>query len=80
MPLILGYLLCFGPAYPYAFVYWLRGRMGFGRALLLAHAFELYSHLWLISGWWAVGRIVRRRTGWEKTARVIETPGVGAVR
>ena len=72
MPLILAYLLCFGLAYPYAFCYWLRGRMSFGRALLLAHVFELYSHLWLISGWWAVARILRRRRGWEKTARVVE--------
>jgi cellulose synthase/poly-beta-1,6-N-acetylglucosamine synthase-like glycosyltransferase len=72
MPLVTMYLLCFGLAYPYAYVYWLRGRMSFGKALLLAHLFELYSHLWLISGWWAVGRIVRRRRGWEKTARVVE--------
>lgn len=73
MPLILMYLLCFGLAYPYAFVYWLRGRMPLGKAILLAHLFELYSHLWLISGWWAVGRVVRRRRSWEKTARVVET-------
>ena len=72
MPLVVAYLLCFGLAYPYAFCYWLRGRMSFGKALLLAHLFELYSHLWLISGWWAVGRILRRRRGWEKTARVVE--------
>ena len=73
MPLILMYLLCFGLAYPYAFVYWLRGRMPLGKAILLAHLFELYSHLWLISGWWAVGRVVRRHRSWEKTARVVET-------
>lgn len=74
LPLVLAYLLCFGPSYPYAFVYWLRGRMPLGRALLLAHAFEAYSHLWLISGWWAISRIARRRRGWEKTARVAEAP------
>jgi 1,2-diacylglycerol 3-beta-glucosyltransferase len=73
MPLILAYLLCFGLAYPYAFCYWLRGRMPFFRALALAHLFELYSHLWLISGWWAVGRTLRRRRSWDKTARVAET-------
>lgn len=75
MPLIFAYLLCFGPAYPYAYVYWMRGRMSFGRALLLAHAFELYSHLWLISGWWAVVRIARRKGGWAKTDRVAEPAG-----
>lgn len=74
LPIALAYLLCFGPSYPYAFVYWLRGRMGLGRAVLLAHAFELYSHLWLISGWWAIGRMVRGKRGWEKTARVAEAP------
>jgi 1,2-diacylglycerol 3-beta-glucosyltransferase len=72
--LVLAYVLCFGPAYPYAFVYWLRGRMGLGRAILLAHVFELYSHLWLIAGWVAMVRVVRRRRGWEKTARVLEAP------
>jgi cellulose synthase/poly-beta-1,6-N-acetylglucosamine synthase-like glycosyltransferase len=78
MPLVIAYLLCFGLAYPYAYCYWLRGRMPFWRALALAHLFELYSHLWLISGWWAVGRILRRRRGWEKTARVVETPEVAS--
>jgi 1,2-diacylglycerol 3-beta-glucosyltransferase len=79
MVLVVAYLLCFGPAYPYAFVYWLRGRMPLGRAIVLAHVFEIYSHLWLISGWWAVGRVLRRRRGWEKTARVVELPAETAV-
>ena len=68
------YLLSFGPAYPYAFVYWLRGRSGLVRAILLAHAFEVYSHLWLIAGWMAVLRIVLRKRSWEKTARLAEPP------
>jgi 1,2-diacylglycerol 3-beta-glucosyltransferase len=79
MPLVLAYLLCFGPAYPYAYVYWMRGRMGFVRALLLAHAFEIYSHLWLISGWWAVCRMARRKSGWAKTERSAELPATPAV-
>jgi cellulose synthase/poly-beta-1,6-N-acetylglucosamine synthase-like glycosyltransferase len=74
MLLVLAYLLCFGQAYPYAFVYWLRGRTSFLRALWLAHLFEAYSHLWLIAGWLALYRFVRRRRGWDKTARVVETP------
>ncbi len=74
--LALSYLLCFGRAYAYAFVYWLRGRAGLGRSILLAHAFELYSHLWLIAGWLAVFRVVGRRRGWEKTARVLEAPAI----
>jgi 1,2-diacylglycerol 3-beta-glucosyltransferase len=79
MPLVIAYLLCFGPAYPYAYVYWMRGRMGFVRALVLAHLFELYSHLWLISGWWAVFRMARRKSGWAKTDRVAELPATPAV-
>ena len=71
-PIWLAYLLCFGPAYPYALVYWLRGRAGIGRSLVLAHLFELYSYLWLVSGWTAIGRIARRKRGWDKTARVAE--------
>lgn len=71
-PLWLMYLLCFGPAYPYALVYWLRGRAGLGRSIVLAHAFELYSYLWLVSGWMAIARVARRKRGWDKTARVRE--------
>jgi 1,2-diacylglycerol 3-beta-glucosyltransferase len=73
MPILLAYVLCFGPAYPYAFVYWLRGRMPLGRAILLAHAFEIYSYLWVISGWMALVRVARRKRGWDKTARVAES-------
>ena len=28
----------------------------------------------LVAGWWAVFRVLRRKTGWEKTARVAEAP------
>ena len=72
LPVML-YLLIFGPSYLCAFAYWLRGRVGFGRAILLAHAFELYSNLWLIAGWIALFRVLFRRRGWAKTARVVET-------
>jgi cellulose synthase/poly-beta-1,6-N-acetylglucosamine synthase-like glycosyltransferase len=72
LPLLAIYLLSFGQAYLCAFVYWMRGRVGFRRALVLAHAFELYSNLWLISGWWAVLNVARRRRRWYKTARVAE--------
>ena len=75
MLLLLVYLFAFGPAYVYAYVYWLRGRAGLVRAIVLAHLFELYSHLWLIAGWSAVIRVARRRRGWDKTARVAETAG-----
>jgi cellulose synthase/poly-beta-1,6-N-acetylglucosamine synthase-like glycosyltransferase len=70
--LFLAYLVSFGPAYVYGFVYWLRGRAGLVKSILLAHAFELYSHLWLIAGWTALLRFLRRKRGWDKTARVAE--------
>ena len=66
------YLLSFGPAYVYGFVYWLKGRSGLVRALVLAHLFELYADLWLIAGWMALGRLVRRKRGWSKTERLVE--------
>jgi cellulose synthase/poly-beta-1,6-N-acetylglucosamine synthase-like glycosyltransferase len=68
----LAYVLCFGPAYPYALVYWLRGRASLAHAVVLAHLFELYSYLWLVAGWMAIGRMARRKRGWDKTARVVE--------
>jgi cellulose synthase/poly-beta-1,6-N-acetylglucosamine synthase-like glycosyltransferase len=70
--LLFVYLVSFGPAYVYGFVYWLRGRGGLVQSILLAHAFEVYSHLWLIAGWTALLRFLRRKRGWDKTARVAE--------
>ena len=52
--LVLLYLFSFGPAYVYGFVYWMRGRASLPRSILLAHGFEIYSHLWLIAGWTAI--------------------------
>ncbi|MFB9365508.1 glycosyltransferase family 2 protein [Kitasatospora sp. NPDC001664] len=64
------YLLAFAPAYAYAHVYRQReGELGWWRCLLLAHLFVGYGYLWFAAGWWAVGRTVRGRTGWLKTAR-----------
>ena len=73
LPLLAIYVMSFGQSYLCAYVYWMRGRVSLGRAILLAHAFEAYSHLWLVSGWWALWNIARRRRGWAKTARVAET-------
>jgi cellulose synthase/poly-beta-1,6-N-acetylglucosamine synthase-like glycosyltransferase len=66
------YGFMFGPAYLGAFVYWLHGRVSFVRAILLAHAFEVYANLWVVAGWMAVFRVLRRQRGWTKTARVAE--------
>lgn len=72
IPLLAVYVLSFGQSYLAAYVYWMRGRVGLGRAIVLAHAFEIYSHLWLIAGWWAIWNVVRRKRSWAKTARVAE--------
>lgn len=72
IPLLAVYVLSFGQSYLAAYVYWMRGRVSLGRAIVLAHAFEIYSHLWLIAGWWAIWNVLRRKRGWAKTARVAE--------
>lgn len=71
----LVYVLSFGSAYLFGWIYWLKGRATLGRAILLGHAFELYSNLWFVAGWIAVWRIAAGRGTWAKTAR---TPEVGA--
>lgn len=71
--LVVWYLLAFGLAPAYAYVYWLRTP---DRRLLsclaLAHAYTGYSYLWLLAGWRAVYNVARRRRGWAKTARTVE--------
>jgi cellulose synthase/poly-beta-1,6-N-acetylglucosamine synthase-like glycosyltransferase len=48
--------------------------LGRWRALVLGHAFALYSLLWMVAGYWAIGRVLRRRDGWLKTDRLLEPP------
>jgi 1,2-diacylglycerol 3-beta-glucosyltransferase len=43
--------------------------------VLLGHAFAVYSLLWMVAGYWALGRILRGRKSWHKTERLIEKPG-----
>jgi 1,2-diacylglycerol 3-beta-glucosyltransferase len=73
IPLLAVYVLAFGQSYLAAYVYWMRGRVPLWRAILLAHVFEVYSHLWLVAGWWAVWNVARRKRSWAKTDRVAET-------
>jgi 1,2-diacylglycerol 3-beta-glucosyltransferase len=71
------YALTFGPALAYGLVYWSRERDN-GVSLLrvagLAHLYVCYGMIWYASGWWAVVRTLRGRTGWAKTDRVAEAP------
>ena len=71
------YALTFGPALVYGYVYWLRERARASRwpgAAWFAHLYVCYGMMWYASGWWAVGRTLRGRTGWAKTDRVTEAP------
>ncbi|HUJ06737.1 MAG TPA: glycosyltransferase [Streptosporangiaceae bacterium] len=47
------------------------------RAIALGHSFAIYSLLWMVAGYWALGRIVRGRHGWLKTERVTDHPAHG---
>ncbi len=70
LPIILLYVLTFGLAPVYAYTYWLRTReVGFLKAFAFAHAYTIYTYLWIPAGWWALTRIVLRRRGWAKTSR-----------
>ena len=69
------YALTFGPALIFSSVYWTRERgQGVGplRLICFAHLYVCYGMMWYASGWWAVGRTLRGRTGWAKTDRVAE--------
>lgn len=44
--------------------------LGFWRVLVLGHAFAAYTLLWVVAGYWALGRVVRGRQAWLKTDRV----------
>ena len=73
------YALTFGPALAFGFVYWLRERsngVGVLRTAMFAHMYVCYGMMWYASGWWAVGRTLRGRTGWAKTDRVAEAPAL----
>ncbi len=79
--IVSSYLLAFGPAIIFGFVYWLTERSS-GTSLVriagLAHLYVAYTLIWYAAGWWAVGRTIRGRTGWIKTERVAEAPLPGA--
>ena len=77
------YALTFGPAVAFSFAYWLRERgngVGLLRTSVFAHMYVGYCTMWYASGWWAVARTLRGRTGWAKTDRVTEAPSPGPAR
>ncbi len=44
------------------------------RVFLLGHACAIYSLLWMVAGYWALGRILLSMHGWLKTDRLHEQP------
>jgi cellulose synthase/poly-beta-1,6-N-acetylglucosamine synthase-like glycosyltransferase len=44
------------------------------KVVLLGHAFAIYPLLWIVAGYWALGRMLRGRQGWHKTERLIDKP------
>lgn len=70
------YLVAFYPALLTGFLCRRRDpQIGRVRALLLGHSFVAMNYLSWACSWRALHRMVRRRTGWDKTARTAE-PGV----
>lgn len=70
---LVPYGLAFGPGLLFAFAYRKRaGDIGVVGTVLLAHVLWAYNYLWYLATWRALGRIVLRRSGWVKTARLVE--------
>lgn len=44
------------------------------RVILLGHVFAGYLLLWIVAGYWAMGRILRGSRGWLKTDRLVDQP------
>lgn len=69
----LWYLLTFAPAIMTTVVYFRRDRRtSFWLCLVLGHAFLVMNYLSFICAWGALWRILRGRTGWDKTKRTVE--------
>ncbi|HVF53962.1 MAG TPA: glycosyltransferase family 2 protein [Actinomycetota bacterium] len=79
--LLYWYFLSFGLAPFYGFVYWMRvPEKNLVQSIALAHVFNIYSYMWFLAGWLAVWNVLRRRQGWAKTTRTLETTETRAVR
>jgi cellulose synthase/poly-beta-1,6-N-acetylglucosamine synthase-like glycosyltransferase len=77
LAIVLWYLLGFWPAIVTALMARRRDpAQSWIRCLTLGHCFVVTNYLSYVCAWRAVYRMVRRRTGWTKTARSTETPAV----
>lgn len=73
--LVGAYVIAFGPALIYAWIYWRIERsegLRLIKAIGYSHLFVLYGLLPSLYGWRAVARELTGRTGWAKTARETE--------
>ena len=79
LPIVAMYLLSFGMAPFYGFVYWLKDNdTRLWRALFYAHLFTLYGYMWFPAGWMATWKVLRRQRGWAKTDRTADDMPAGA--
>jgi cellulose synthase/poly-beta-1,6-N-acetylglucosamine synthase-like glycosyltransferase len=72
---ISAYLIAFGPALLFGFVYWKRERengLELWSALAMMHLYVGYTVLWYIAGWRAAARALIGRTSWAKTERTTD--------
>jgi len=73
--LVFWYLLSFGLAPIYGFVYWLKDEeTSLAKAIGIAHVYNLYSYQWFIAGWRGAWAMFRGRKTWAKTARTPDLP------
>jgi 1,2-diacylglycerol 3-beta-glucosyltransferase len=68
---VLGYLLTFGPNLLLGFHYRARSKdISILGTIALVHLMVVYQYIWFVAGWWAIFRMVGKRTNWTKTERV----------
>lgn len=67
------YVLSMGPGLYLTNIYRRRSaELSFLQGFVMAHLLVLYNYLWYAAEWRAIWRILRRRSGWVKTARAAE--------
>jgi 1,2-diacylglycerol 3-beta-glucosyltransferase len=68
--LVLAYLLVVGPALALSLLYRHRAReLSLWRTVALAHLLTLYSAVWYVAAWRALGRVLTGRRTWTSTGR-----------
>jgi len=70
---VMWYLISFLPNIVIGVTYSRRTRqVSLGRSLVLGHLMIIWNYIGYTAAWSALVRIVRGRTGWDKTARTVE--------